>query len=51
METVSGGPVAAARMLAITTKDVPMFTVQALRDDRSTVKVPQAAQDPGIVLR
>ncbi|TYC74904.1 DUF5719 family protein [Streptomyces sp. CB01881] len=51
VETVSGGPVAAARMLAITTKDVPMFTVQALRDDRSSVKVPQAAQDPGVVLR
>ncbi|MFG3229777.1 DUF5719 family protein [Kitasatospora sp. NPDC048194] len=51
VETESGGPVAAARMLAIPTKDVPMFTVQALRDDRSTVKVPQAAQDPAVVLR
>ncbi|MFE7194293.1 DUF5719 family protein [Kitasatospora sp. NPDC057541] len=51
VETVSGGPVVAARMLAITTKDVPMFTVQALRDDRSSVKVPHAAQDPGVVLR
>ncbi|MFE2111719.1 DUF5719 family protein, partial [Kitasatospora sp. NPDC059463] len=51
VETVSGGPVAAARMLAIPVKDVPMFTVQALRDDRSSVKVPQAAQDPGVVLR
>ncbi|MER6365633.1 DUF5719 family protein [Kitasatospora sp. NPDC001527] len=51
VETVSGGPVAAARMLAITTKDVPMFTVQALRDDRSSVRVPQASQDPGVVLR
>ncbi|MCX4753089.1 DUF5719 family protein [Kitasatospora purpeofusca] len=50
-ETVSGGPVVAARMLALPTKDVPMFTVQALRDDRSTVKVPQASQDPGVVLR
>ncbi|MFI8461251.1 DUF5719 family protein [Kitasatospora sp. NPDC085464] len=50
VETVSGGPVVAARMLSIPTKDVPMFTVQALRDDRSTVKVPQAAQDPGVVL-
>ncbi|MEU9047460.1 MULTISPECIES: DUF5719 family protein [unclassified Kitasatospora] len=50
VETVSGGPVVAARMLSIPTKDVPMFTVQALRDDHSTVKVPQAAQDPGIVL-
>ncbi|MET8629477.1 DUF5719 family protein [Kitasatospora sp. NPDC004669] len=51
VETESGGPVVAARMLAIPTKDVPMFTVQALRDDHSTVKVPQAAQDPGVVLR
>ncbi|MFJ9697669.1 DUF5719 family protein [Kitasatospora sp. NPDC101183] len=51
VETTSGGPVVAARMLAIPAKDVPMFTVQALRDDRSTVKVPQAAQDPGVVLR
>ncbi|MED7952392.1 DUF5719 family protein [Streptomyces sp. BE303] len=51
VETVSGGPVAAARMLAITTKDVPMFTIQALRDDRSSVQVPKAAQDPGVVLR
>ncbi|WP_316523895.1 DUF5719 family protein [Kitasatospora brasiliensis] len=51
VETVSGGPVAAARMLSLPAKDVPMFTVQALRDDRSTVKVPQAGQDPGVVLR
>ncbi|MFF0416352.1 DUF5719 family protein [Kitasatospora sp. NPDC004745] len=51
VETVSGGPVTAARMLSLPAKDVPMFTVQALRDDRSTVKVPQAAQDPGVVLR
>ncbi|MEU3574204.1 DUF5719 family protein [Kitasatospora sp. NPDC036755] len=51
VETVSGGPVVAARMLSLPAKDVPMFTVQALRDDRSTVKVPQARQDPGVVLR
>ncbi|MBV2154244.1 hypothetical protein RZ50_015525 [Kitasatospora sp. SUK 42] len=51
VETVSGGPVVAARMLSIPAKDVPMFTIQALRDDHSTVKVPQAAQDPGVVLR
>lgn len=51
VETVSGGPVVAARMLSLPAKDVPMFTVQALRDDRSTVKVPQAGQDPGVVLR
>ncbi|MGW2376939.1 DUF5719 family protein [Kitasatospora sp. NPDC001683] len=51
VETESGGPVVAARMLALPTKDVPMFTVQALRDDHSTVQVPQTAQDPGVVLR
>lgn len=51
VETESGGPVVAARMLAVPTKDVPMFTVQALRDDHSTVQVPQAGQDPGVVLR
>ncbi|MFJ9953440.1 DUF5719 family protein [Kitasatospora sp. NPDC091207] len=51
VETVSGGPVVAARMLAITAKDVPMFTIQALRDDHSSVKVPRAAQDQGVVLR
>ncbi|WP_371481197.1 DUF5719 family protein [Kitasatospora sp. NBC_00315] len=51
METVSGGPVVAARMLAITTKDVPMFTIQSLADDRSTVRVPRADQDPGLLVR
>ncbi|MFB7911660.1 DUF5719 family protein [Kitasatospora sp. NPDC056076] len=51
VETESGGPVVAARMLALPAKDVPMFTVQALRDDHSTVQVPQATQDPGVVLR
>ena len=51
METVSGGPVVAARMLAVNSKDVPMFTIQALRDDRSYVQVPRAQQDPGVLLR
>ncbi|MFJ9777558.1 DUF5719 family protein [Kitasatospora sp. NPDC101157] len=51
VETESGGPVVAARMLSVPNKDVPMFTVQALRDDHSTVQVPQAAQDPGVVVR
>ncbi|MFJ3221117.1 DUF5719 family protein [Kitasatospora sp. NPDC086801] len=51
VETVSGGPVMAARMLSLPAKDVPMFTVQALRDDHSTVRVPRAGQDPGVVLR
>ncbi|MFD4399962.1 DUF5719 family protein [Kitasatospora sp. NPDC058478] len=51
VETVSGGPVMAARMLSLPAKDVPMFTIQALRDDHSTVRVPRAGQDPGVVLR
>ncbi|MFI6445360.1 DUF5719 family protein [Kitasatospora sp. NPDC050543] len=51
VETLSGGPVMAARMIAVTTKDVPMFTVQSLHDDRSTVKVPHAVQDPAVVVR
>ncbi|WP_051970263.1 DUF5719 family protein [Kitasatospora azatica] len=50
VETVSGGPVVAARMLALTTKDVPMFTIQALQDDHSYVQVPQANQDPGLLI-
>ncbi|WP_457032045.1 DUF5719 family protein [Kitasatospora sp. P5_F3] len=51
VETVSGGPVAAARMLAIPAKDVPMFTIQSIRDDHGTVTVPHAAPDPAILLR
>ncbi|GAA0683840.1 DUF5719 family protein [Kitasatospora atroaurantiaca] len=51
VETVSGGPVVAARMLAVDGKGVPMFTIQALRDDHSTVRVPQADQEPGLLVR
>ncbi|PYC77628.1 hypothetical protein C7C46_18525 [Streptomyces tateyamensis] len=50
VETVKGGPVVAARMLALTTKDVPMFTVQTLQDDHSFVQVPPAAPDPGLLV-
>ncbi|WP_051967082.1 DUF5719 family protein [Kitasatospora mediocidica] len=50
METLSGGPVMAARMLAVNTNNVPMFTIQALADDHSSVVVPQAAQDPGVLV-
>ena len=49
LETLNGGPVVAARMLAVSTNNVPMFTIQALNDDHSNVVVPQAAQDPGIL--
>jgi hypothetical protein len=49
VETVSGGPVAAARVLEMKRDGVPMFTVQSLQDDRSAVLVPHAAQDPAIL--
>ncbi|MEV4616458.1 DUF5719 family protein [Kitasatospora sp. NPDC049258] len=51
VETVSGGPVMAARMLTVPTKDVQMFTIQALADDHSTVRLPHAQGDPGLLLR
>ncbi|MDH6136945.1 hypothetical protein P3T37_006376 [Kitasatospora sp. MAA4] len=50
VETLSGGPVVAARMLAVNTNNVPMFTIQAMSDDHSSVVVPQAAQDPGVLV-
>ncbi|MFJ8044608.1 DUF5719 family protein [Kitasatospora sp. NPDC096147] len=51
VETVSGGPVTAARMLALPVKDAPGFTVQSFRDDRSTVRIPQSRPDPAVLLR
>ncbi|BFV58997.1 DUF5719 family protein [Kitasatospora sp. CMC57] len=51
VESVSGGPVAAARMLLLPLKDVPMFTIQSIPDDHSTVSVPHAAPDPAVLLR
>ncbi len=50
VETESGGPVTAARMLTVNNNNIPMFTIQALRDDHSTVVVPQAGQDPGVLV-
>ncbi|GAA2752599.1 MULTISPECIES: DUF5719 family protein [Kitasatospora] len=50
VETESGGPVTAARILTIPVKDVPAFTVQELRDDHSTVRIPATADDPGVVV-
>ncbi|MFJ2403955.1 DUF5719 family protein [Streptomyces xanthochromogenes] len=41
----AGGPVYAARTLAVTQDGVPLFTVQTLTDDKGTVAVPAAAQD------
>ncbi|MFF7365969.1 DUF5719 family protein [Streptomyces sp. NPDC008125] len=45
VETESGGPVYAARTLALPEDGVQMFTVQTLPDDRGTVEVPAAVQD------
>ncbi|MCA6093676.1 DUF5719 family protein [Streptomyces sp. SCA3-4] len=45
VEKVSGGPVHASRMLALPKDGVPMFTIQPVPDDRSTVAVPEAEQD------
>ncbi|QKW19798.1 hypothetical protein HUT16_12670 [Kitasatospora sp. NA04385] len=51
LQTLSGGPVVAARQLSATTKDVPTFTTQQFRDDHATVQVPHVAADPGIVIK
>ncbi|MFJ3925388.1 DUF5719 family protein [Streptomyces sp. NPDC090022] len=45
VETVSGGPVHAARTLSLPQDGIAMFTVQTLTDDRGTVAVPKAVQD------
>jgi hypothetical protein len=50
VQPTSGGPVYAARELARSSGGIPMFTVQPLPDDHSTVLVPQSHQDPTIVL-
>ncbi|MFF7633752.1 DUF5719 family protein [Kitasatospora sp. NPDC008050] len=50
VESVSGGPVVAARVLVVPSNNVPMFTVQALRDDHSYVQIPQANPDPGVLV-
>ncbi|MEU7283038.1 DUF5719 family protein [Streptomyces sp. NPDC045431] len=49
VETVSGGPVHAARTLTVPDDGVPMFTVQTLADDRGTVEVPAARQDLSVL--
>ncbi|MFF4351530.1 DUF5719 family protein [Streptomyces sp. NPDC001530] len=51
VEPVSGGPVYASRMLAVTHEGVPGFTVQTLPDDRGTVAVPEAEQDLSVLLK
>ncbi len=49
VQTVSGGPVHASRMLAVPQDGIPMFTVQTLPDDRGTVAVPEAKQDLSVL--
>ncbi|WP_030773183.1 DUF5719 family protein [Streptomyces sp. NRRL F-2664] len=49
VETLSGGPVHAARTLALAGDGIPMFTVQGLSDDHSTVSVPKARQDLSVL--
>ncbi|MCX4676805.1 DUF5719 family protein [Streptomyces sp. NBC_01433] len=49
VETESGGPVHAARTLALPEGGVAMFTVQTLPDDRGTVVVPSAKQDLSVL--
>ncbi|GLV83688.1 hypothetical protein Slala03_33770 [Streptomyces lavendulae subsp. lavendulae] len=51
LETLSGGPVHAARTLTLPHEGIPMFTVQTFGDDRSTVAVPRAVEDPSILVR
>ncbi|MEE1943372.1 DUF5719 family protein [Streptomyces sp. TRM 70361] len=50
VEKLSGGPVHAARTLTRTEDGVPMFTVQTLPDDRSTVAVPGVEQDLSVLV-
>ncbi|MEV7235554.1 DUF5719 family protein [Streptomyces sp. NPDC051020] len=49
IETVSGGPVHAARTLSLPESGIPMFTVQTLPDDGGTVEVPDAVQDLSVL--
>ncbi len=51
VETLSGGPVHAARTLTLPHEGIPMFTVQTLTDDHAMVPVPKAAQDLSVLTR
>jgi Family of unknown function (DUF5719) len=51
VERLSGGPLYASRTLAMPLDGVPMFTIQPMPDDRSTVTVPQADSDLRILNR
>ncbi|MFJ8696736.1 DUF5719 family protein [Streptomyces roseolilacinus] len=49
VETLSGGPVHAVRMLALPEDGIAMFTLQAFTDDRAKVAVPEAEQDLAVL--
>lgn len=49
VETVSGGPVYASRMLSLPSDGVPMFTIQPMPDDHGTVEVPHTEDDLSIL--
>lgn len=49
VETLSGGPVHASRTLSVPRDGIPMFTIQTLTDDHSTVSVPKARQDLSVL--
>ncbi|GAB3125056.1 DUF5719 family protein [Streptomyces calidiresistens] len=51
VERTGGGPLYAARSLTMTTRDIPMFTIQSIPDDRSTVQVPETGRDLGVLTR
>ncbi|MFE0632741.1 DUF5719 family protein [Streptomyces sp. NPDC058864] len=51
VQPASGGPVYASRMLALPEGGVPMFTIQAMPDDRGLVAVPESEEDLSILNR
>ncbi|MET9257802.1 DUF5719 family protein [Streptomyces sp. NPDC003717] len=51
VETLSGGPLYAARTLTRPVGGAAAFTVQTLRDDRGTVAVPEAEEDLSVLQR
>ncbi|MFE7762652.1 DUF5719 family protein [Streptomyces sp. NPDC057438] len=51
VESISGAPVYASRLLESELDSVPAFTIQTLPDDRGTVAVPKAHQDLSILQR
>ncbi|MFI0981467.1 DUF5719 family protein [Streptomyces sp. NPDC021093] len=49
VESVSGGPVHASRMLQLPEDGIPMFTIQPMPDDKGTVVVPRAQNDLSVL--